>query len=216
MLHIQSWSVEWHDQLWTLLPSAMYWYNMVKLFKRHSIFKFTLGLRMIGWLFSFILCVILWRKGLPLKPPKDGFRWRWKWRRPFFRNRPFWCRYLWQPAVCFSFSRMPSLHLRLVGHELGLPDLDRITKRDLPRVECIHVHSVHCTSFLGNVQLHALKSRSIRFYWTDATICSQAARHPDNSCGRMHRTQLSEHVPPCHACWWRVKNCAWHGLPTCH
>ena len=29
---------------------------------------------MIGWLFSFILCVILWRKGLPLKPPKDGFR----------------------------------------------------------------------------------------------------------------------------------------------
>lgn len=54
---------------------------------------------------------------------------------------------------------MPSLHLRLVGHELGLPDLDGITKRDLPRVECIHVHSVHCTSFLGNVQLHALKSR---------------------------------------------------------
>lgn len=31
--------------------------------------------RMVGWLFSFVLCVILCRKGLPLKPPKDGFRW---------------------------------------------------------------------------------------------------------------------------------------------
>ena len=106
------------------------------------------------------------------------------------------CGDLWQP-VCF---RCPGCHHCTCG-SWGMSLVYPTWIESQKEIWC--VLSAFCASCVGNFQVNILKCRNIRFWSTDSTICSQAAWHPDNSCGRMRRTQLSEHLPPC--CWWRVK-----------